>query len=103
MSLLSLEFAVFWLITTVIYFVFPRNWRWVVLLISSFVFYFYGGIGTGYFMLITVLCVYLIARLLDIYNEKQKQYFKDNPELSREEKKNYKKQNQKIKRLIPLY
>lgn len=100
MSLLSLEFAVFWLITTVIYFVFPRNWRWVVLLISSFVFYFYGGIGTGYFMLITVLCVYLIARLLDIYNEKQKQYFKDNPELSREEKKNYKKQNQKIKRLI---
>lgn len=100
MSLLSLEFAVFWLITTVLYFVFPLKYRWTVLLASSFVFYFYGGIKTGYFMLLSVLCVYITARFLDKYNEKQKRYFKENPNLTREEKKAFKAQNQKIKRRI---
>lgn len=100
MTLLSIEFAVLWAVTTVLYFVFPLKYRWTVLLASSFVFYFYGGISTGYFMIFTVICIYATALWIDSYNQKQKKYLADNPALTRDEKKAYKLAIQHKKRLI---
>ena len=100
MTLLSIEFAVLWAVTTVLYFIFPLKYRWTVLLASSFVFYFYGGISTGYFMIFTIICIYAIALWLDSYNNKQKKYLADNPQLTRDEKKAYKLSVQHKKRMI---
>lgn len=100
MTLISVEFALFWLITALVYFLFPLKHRWTVLLASSIVFYFWGGLGTGYFMLFTVAAVYVTALLLDKQNIAQKEYLKDNPDLTRDEKKAYKQKVQKKKRLV---
>lgn len=100
MTLISLDFVVFWLLTTLAYFIAPLKWRWTVLLAASYVFYFFGGIGTGYFMVITTVCVYVAGLLLDKYNRKFNDYVKNNPEITKQEKKAYKAKIQKTKRLI---
>ena len=100
MTLISIEFALFWLATAVLYFIFPLKYRWTVLLGSSLVFYFFNGLGTGYFMLFTVGVIYVTGILLDRQNIAQSEYLKNNPEISRSEKKEYKQKIQKKKRLI---
>ncbi len=100
MTLISVEFALLWLITAAVYFIFPLKYRWTVLLAASAVFYFSGGIGTGYFMLLTIAVIYVAALLLDKLNVSLKQHLKDHPELTRDEKKALKQSTQKKKRLI---
>ncbi len=100
MTLLSLEFAVLWIVTGLAYFLFPLKWRWTVLLASSFVFYFYGGLSTGYFMIFTIICIWLVAMWLDKYNNIQKDYLTSHPDLTRDEKKAYRLSIQHKKRLI---
>lgn len=100
MTLISFEFALLLIATALVYFLFPLKYRWTVLLASSMVFYFFGGLGTGYFMIITVAVIWLVAKLLDKQNQSSKQYLQDNPDLTREEKKKYKATIQKKKRLI---
>ena len=100
MTLISVEFALFWLVTALLYFAIPLRHRWTVLLGSSLVFYFWNGIGTGYFMLFTVAVVYVTGLLLDKENVAQKAFLKSHPDLTREEKKALKQKVQKKKRLI---
>ena len=100
MTLISVEFALLWIITAILYYIFPLKYRWTVLLASSGVYYFFGGIKTGYFMLITIGVIWLVALILDKYNENHKQYLKDHTELSRDEKKAIKASVQKKKRLV---
>ena len=100
MTLISIEFACLWAITALLYFLFPLKHRWTVLLASSLVFYFYGGLGTGYFMLFSVAVVYGIGRWLDTCNQTQKQYLDKNKDLSRDEKKSYRLKMQSKKRKI---
>ncbi len=100
MTLISVEFALFWLVTALLYFAFPLKHRWTVLLGSSLVFYFWNGIGTGYFMLFTVAVVYVTGLLLDKENIAQKAFLKSHPDLTRDEKKALKQKVQKKKRLI---
>lgn len=100
MTLISIEFALLWLITALVYFIFPLKYRWTVLLAASAVFYFSGGIGSGYFMLLTIAVIYVVALILDKYNIALKQHLKDHPELTRDEKKAVKQSFQKKKRLV---
>lgn len=100
MTLISFQFAVLLAVTTLLYFCFPLKYRWTVLLASSAVFYFFGGIGTGYFMVISIVCIYLIGLWLDKYNKAQKAYLKEHPDLTKEEKKAYRLDIQHKKRLI---
>lgn len=100
MTLISFEFAALWLITFVLYFIFPLKYRWTVLLASSAVFYFSEGIGTGYFMLITIAVIWLIGLVLDKFNIEHKAYLKDHPDITRDEKKALKAKVQKKKRLV---
>ena len=100
MTLISVEFALLWLVTAVVYFLFPLKYRWTVLLAASAVFYFSGGIGTGYFMLFTIGVIYVVAIFLDKLNIAQKEQLKNQPELTRDEKKALKAAFQKKKRII---
>ena len=100
MTLISFEFALLWLVTGILYYAIPLKKRWVVLLGSSLVFYFIGGISTGYFMLFTVACIWLIALWLDKFNKIQKAYLDAHPDMSRDKKKKYRLFIQRKKRLI---
>lgn len=100
MTLISIEFAILWLVTAIVYFLFPLKYRWTVLLASSAVFYFRGGLGTGYFMIFTIAVIYFIGLLLDKHNETHKAYLKDHPDLTREQKKALKLKVQTKKRKI---
>lgn len=100
MTLLSVEFALLFLITAILYFVFPLKFRWIVLLASSIAFYFYGGTGTGFFMLFTILCIYVDALWLDRLSRTQREYFENNPELAKTEKQSYRSKIQHKKRLV---
>lgn len=100
MTLISVEFALLWLATAIFYFIFPLKYRWTVLLASSAVFYFSGGIGTGYFMFVTIAVIYYVALILDKRNTELKQQLKDQPGLTRDEKKALKLSFQKKKRIV---
>ncbi len=100
MTMISVKFAVLWLVAAVVYFIFPLKYRWTVLLAASAVFYFSGGIGTGYFMILTIAVIYFVALFLDKLNEELKQKLKDSPELTRDEKKALKQAFQTKKRVI---
>ena len=100
MTLISVEFALLLIATAFIYFIFPLKYRWTVLLLSSLVFYFSGGLGTGYFMIFGAVTIWIIALILDKYNEKVQNHLKQNPDLTRAEKKEFKTAIQKKKRLI---
>lgn len=100
MTLLSIDFVVLLTVTAAVYFIFPLRQRWTVLLVSSSVFYFYGGIGTGCFMIFTILCIHITAIRLDWINQGQKAYLENNPQLSRADKKAYRDTIQHKKRLV---
>lgn len=100
MTLLSVESAVLFVITAILYFLIPLRFRWIVLLASSIVFYFYRGVGTGFFMVLTIVCIYVTALWLDRFNLAQKEYLENSPDLSRAEKKAYRGKIQHKKRLI---
>lgn len=100
MTLLSIEFAVLLAVTAALYFIFPLKFRWTILLASSIVFYFYGGIGTGFFMILTMICIYAIGLWLDHFNQTQKEYLENHPDLTRAEKKEYRGVIQHKKRLV---
>jgi len=67
MSITSLNFALFVIAVVIIYYLMPKKTRWVVLLISSYVFYGFFGLKYLVFILITTLSTYLSASF--IYNE----------------------------------
>lgn len=100
MTMISVKFAVLWLVAAVVYFIFPLKYRWTVLLAASAVFYFSGGIGTGYFMIFTIAVIYFAALFLDKLNTELKQKLKDQPELTRDEKKALKQAFQSKKRIV---
>ena len=93
MTLISIEFALLLIATAFIYFIFPLKYRWTVLLLSSLVFYFSGGLGTGYFMILGAITIWIIGLILDKYNEKIKIHLEKNPDLTRAEKKEFKSKN----------
>ena len=39
----SYEFLLFVLVTCVLYYVIPKKWQWMLLLLASYVFYFLAG------------------------------------------------------------
>ena len=100
MTLISIEFAALWAITFVLYYIIPLKYRWTVLLASSAVFYFWNGLRTGYFMLLTVAVIWIVALILDKFNENHKAYLKSHTDITREEKKALKAKVQKKKRLV---
>lgn len=90
MLFVSYEFIGFMLLCFLIYYMIPRRFQWILLLLASYVFYFIAGPFYPIFILITSLTTYLAARKLDSLNGVQEAYLIENRGLTREEKKSYK-------------
>lgn len=72
MSLVSVEFIVFVIISLLLYYIVPRKFQWIVLLFSSVAFYLVGGATTIMYLIITTLTTYFAGILLGKYNKEDK-------------------------------
>lgn len=72
MSFTSLTFLVFLGVLVVLYYLVPRKFQWVLLLLASYAFYLWGGGKTVVYLLITTCTTYLAGRLLGALNSRLK-------------------------------
>ena len=73
-----------------LYYIIPKRFQWQLLLISSFVFYYFSGWSNLLYISVTIVSTYFVSIKLNGLTKKQKAYLKENRDLSREEKKVYK-------------
>ncbi|MDO4869024.1 MAG: MBOAT family O-acyltransferase [Bacillota bacterium] len=103
MAFTSFNFLVFALITVTLYYIMPKNWRWFILLAASYAFYLISSPKTFVFILFTTVVTFFGGRALGNRNREHKEFMAAHKaELSKEEKKQAKADNQKKKRKIVL-
>lgn len=68
MSIISLKFIVFIAALTVVYFVLPKKWQWVILLLASAAFYLTVGWKGIFFILVTIVTQYYLGLALERKN-----------------------------------
>lgn len=102
MSVTSLPFALFVIISAIVYFIFPlRNYRWVILLAASCFFYVYNSFQYSAFIVVSIITVYLAALGMDKINAETKAFLKSKKEeWSRDERKTYKEKSDSRRKLI---
>lgn len=99
MAFTSLNFLIFALATIVLYYIAPVNWRWIVLLVASYVFYLISSPKTFVFVLLTTVITYFGGLYIGGCNIKHKAYMDEHKaEMSRGEKKAVKAASQSKKR-----
>jgi len=107
LSIISLSFIVFILFVFVIYYVVPKKFQWVVLLLSSVFFYLMCGFKSFLYVLITTTTIYFATRYMASAKLKQKAYLRENKEsLTKEQKTKYKnkiRRKRKAAMLITLF
>lgn len=101
MSIISLNFILLIFGTTILYYLVPKRFQWVVLLISSLGFYV---LSCGYrviYILMTATATYGAALLIESIRNRQKQYIKENKAtLTRDERKALKNKSSKKQRAV---
>ena len=102
MALTSVPFAIFAIITGILYFAFPkREYRWVILLISGCFFYVYNSFQYTAFILITILTIYLAANRMAAITADTKAAVKAHKaDWSKEERKAFKEASGKKRKRI---
>ena len=96
----SYEFILFAVILFALYYIIPKKLQWMLLLLASYIFYSFAGIGYLAYILTTTISTYLASRRIGHLRTKQIEFLKENKEaLSREERKTYKAQIKKKQRL----
>ena len=101
MTLTTLQFAAFFAIVWLGYYLVPRKWQWLLLLVASYAFYSAASPICLVYLLGTTVATYIGACLMDSDIRRQKDYLKgDGRGLSREEKKAYKARREAIRKRI---
>lgn len=104
MSFVSFAFVWFILTSLLLYYVFPKKYRYVVLLLLSYAFYVITCGKYVLYILFTTVTTYFAAILLDKNATVTKAYVKENKEtLSKEEKKIYKAKMKGKAKLILIF
>lgn len=70
MSFLSVQFPVFLVVVFLAYFLTPRRFQWIVLLIASYVFYLFSGVAMTVLLLGTTLITFYTGLLLGRSNQR---------------------------------
>ena len=87
----SYEFVLFIVILFILYYIIPKKLQWMLLLLASYVFYSFAGLGYLAYILATTLTTYFTSRRIGLLQNTQLEFLKENKEvLSREERKTYK-------------
>ena len=100
MSFTSIDFLAFFGILIILYYALPKKIQWIVLLVASYTFYTLAGLKYIGFILFTTITTYLVTRYMDENLQRQDLYLKKHKaEMSKEEKKAYKKEVKSRNRL----
>lgn len=87
----SYRFVIFLILIFVVYYVIPKKYQWTLLLVASYVFYSFAGLGYLVYILATTGSTYYVSRRMDKIQRQQSKYMTEKKaELSREERKAYK-------------
>lgn len=97
MSFLSLEFGIFMLLVISVYFVIPKRYQWILLLIASYLFYASNGLGGLVFLVLTTVIIFVAALLVE---KRQAQLAERTKNADADQKKREKALCQKHKRFI---
>lgn len=90
MLIVSYEFPVFLLVLFILYYIIPKKAQWMLLLAVSSLFYLMSGVKPFLFLLATTISTYVLAGRIGTLTAEAADYVK-NHELTKEEKKSYKK------------
>lgn len=91
MSFVSFSFILIFTVFAILYFVLPHKFQWPMLLIFSYVFYWFAAEKLPLYMLITTVVTFLSALMIDKVNCNFDNYIKENKDsISRQEKKELK-------------
>ncbi len=100
MSILSLTFIIFISAVFIAFFSIPKKFQWIVLLISSCVFYLSFGIKYFLAVLFTSGTIFIASNYMEKISLKKKEIIKSNADLTREQKKAIKDKFSKKRKLI---
>lgn len=100
MTIISFSFLIFVAAVVFLYFLFPIKHRWILLLVSSYAFYYLAHKQLPIYIFSTSILVYLSALLIGCINEKQIDYLANHKEIGKEEKKLYKQKNERKKKVV---
>lgn len=96
MNFISVEFVGLFLITSIIYRIFPKKFKWTILFIANIIFYIYGNGFLALFLLGSIITIYIGGLLLKKCDRK-KELFKS---LNTDEKHILKRKIKTKKRII---
>lgn len=65
MNFLSLTFMIFCTIFLLVFFIVPKKYRYLVILLGSYIFYGYGNPSVLLFLVVTTLITYIGGLLID--------------------------------------
>lgn len=87
----SYEFVAFLALVFVLFYIVPKKFQWVLLLVASYGFYYIADPRYLLFILVTTVSTYFVSVKITDINKESEGYLKEHKtELSREEKKAYK-------------
>lgn len=102
MTLFGGSFFLFLIAAVIVCYVVPRKYRWIPMLLASFVFYCWGGIRQAAYLLFTSFTVWGGALAMQRIREKEQQLRKEAADWSREQAKKSKAAARKKQRLVFL-
>lgn len=101
MSYTSGLFFIFLLTLIVVYFVVPKRFQWIVLLLGSYIFYLAANPVSALFLVVTTISVFYCARWIGKEEERFSREVSANAEtLTREQKKHIRNKSRRKKKLI---
>lgn len=93
------RFILFLLLVFAVYYLIPKKYQWMLLLLASYIFYAFAGLGYLVYILATTISTYVTGRKLEKIQSLQNDFIKQKKEeLSREERKNFKAMMKKKQR-----
>lgn len=101
MAFASTGFLIFLLVGVIVYYLIPKRFQWIWLLILSYYFYLCSGVKTLGLIITTTVTTFLGGIILERVEDGRSAYFKAHKsEMTADEKKLYKNKTKKYKRLI---
>ena len=97
MNIISIEFAAFAVIACTLYFLLPKKYRWIELLIANILFYIISSEKLAIFLVVSTLSIYFSALWMEKIDETKKIKCKD---LEKEEKKKLKNKAKSNKKIV---
>ena len=99
----NVSFLAFLIVLVPTYFLIPKKWQWGFLLFASYVFYFFTSSALPIYMMITTVTIFFAARKMDRIEQDSASYLAEHKaEMSRDEKKEYKKKVKSKKKVFLL-